>query len=93
MKQTRRVALVYNDIDYLHRFKGGLLRSLVDAGYEVFAICPRGKSVDVIQRTGATFIDWPLSRSSFNPITELKSVIALFCVSYKLHFFKWNLTS
>ena len=54
------IALTYNDDFYLHRFKGGLLKALSEAGHSVYAIAPAGESVEVIENLGATFVDLPL---------------------------------
>lgn len=77
MAEPRTIAIVYNDDFYLHRFKGGLLRALSEAGHTVFAIAPAGESVEAIESTGATFIDWPLVRRGANPLRELRSLITL----------------
>ena len=77
MAEPRTIAIVYNDDFYLHRFKGGLLRALSEAGHTVYAIAPAGESVEAIEDSGATFIDWPLVRRSSSPLRELRSLMAL----------------
>ena len=77
MAEPRTIAIVYNDDFYLHRFKSGLLKTLSEAGHTVYAIAPAGDSVEAIEDSGATFIDWPLVRRGANPIRELRSLLAL----------------
>ncbi len=77
MASPHTIALIYNDDFYLHRFKGGLLRALSAAGHRVYAIAPAGRSVRSIEEEGATFIHWPLARRGANPVTELRSLLAL----------------
>ena len=77
MAEPRTIALTYNNDFYLHRFKGGLLKALSEAGHTVYAIAPTGDSVEAIESTGATFIDWPLVRKGANPLRELQSLMAL----------------
>jgi glycosyltransferase involved in cell wall biosynthesis len=77
MAEPRTIAIVYNDDFYLHRFKGGLLKALSEAGHTVYAIAPVGESVEAIEELGATFIDWPLVRRGASPPRELQSLLAL----------------
>ena len=77
MAELRTIAIVYNDDFYLHRFKGGLLKTLSEAGHTVYAIAPAGESVEAIEKLGATFIDWPLVRRGASPLRELQSLLAL----------------
>ncbi len=77
MAEPRTIAIVYNDDFYLHRFKGGLLKALSEAGHSVYAIAPAGESVEVIENLGATFVDWPLVRRGASPTQELQSLLAL----------------
>ena len=77
MRKTNTIAIVYNNDFYLHRFKGRLLKSLVDRGNRVYAIAPAGDSVKAIESTGAIFINWSLRRKGSGPIGELRSILAL----------------
>jgi UDP:flavonoid glycosyltransferase YjiC (YdhE family) len=77
MTEPRTIAIVYNDDFYLHRFKGGVLKALSEAGHTVYAIAPAGESVEAIEDLGATFIDWPLVRRGASPPRELQSLLAL----------------
>ena len=80
MIEPRTIALTYNDDYYLHRFKGGLLRALSEAGHKVYAIAPAGDSVEAIESEGAKFIDWQLSRRGVSPPGELRSLTALHAI-------------
>ena len=77
------IAIVYNDDGYLHRFKGGLLRTLRSMALNVLAIAPAGPAVSAIERDGVTFVHWPMSRGSKNPIAELRSIVALWRIYRK----------
>jgi len=72
------VALVYNTDFYLHRFRGSLIRALVDEGMSVHCIAPLGDYALELERMGAHFHAWNLSRRRVNPTGELASLLSLF---------------
>ena len=53
------------------------VRLLKKNGYDVFAIAPSGAWNKQIEASGAKYIEWQLSRSGRNPISEIRSVFKL----------------
>tara|TARA_A100001037_G_C15152113_1_gene640072 strand:+ start:1571 stop:2692 length:1122 start_codon:yes stop_codon:yes gene_type:complete len=50
---------------------------LKENGYKVYAVVASGSWNDQIEAGGAKFIEWKLSRSGRNPITEFRSILGL----------------
>ncbi len=53
------------------------IRLLRENGYKVYALVASGAWNDKIEASGAEFVEWKLSRSGRNPLSELGSVIGL----------------
>ena len=77
MTSTPTVAIVNNDDRYLYRFRGSLLRALKTRGWKVLAVAPAGRAVPAIEQEDVSFVHWPLSRRSVNPLLEVWSLFKL----------------
>ncbi len=77
------VAMVHNDDWFLYRFRSPLLRKLKSRGCTVFAVAPAGRAVSAFEQEEIGFIDWPLSRGSLNPFTEILRVLTLWRIYRK----------
>ena len=53
------------------------VRLLKEAGYDVFAVVAGGAWNNRIEAGGAKFVEWKLSRSGRNPVSELGSILRL----------------
>jgi len=53
------------------------IKLLREHGYIVYAVTTKGHWSKQIESAGATLMEWELSRSGRNPITELKSILGL----------------
>jgi N,N'-diacetylbacillosaminyl-diphospho-undecaprenol alpha-1,3-N-acetylgalactosaminyltransferase len=71
------VALIYNTDHYMYRFRGPLIRTMVDKGISVHCIAPRGDHAPELERLGARFHHWQLSRRGIGPFGELASLLSL----------------
>lgn len=71
------VALIYNSDFYMYRFRGPLIRALVEKGMSVHCIAPRGDHAPELKRLGARFHHWQLSRRGTGPFGELASLLSL----------------
>lgn len=60
------------------------VRLLKENGYEVFAIAPSGAWNKQIEAGGAKYVDWQLSRSGRNPISEIRSIFTLIQILRKI---------
>ena len=67
-----RVALYANTDWYLYNFRAPLIRQLVSHGCEVVLICPPGKYSERFSEFGVDWIPLALSRTSYNPVTEIR---------------------
>ncbi len=83
----RRVLIVGALPESLINFRGELIRSLNRTGYEVFALAAQADSATVagIAALGATYVPYPVSRNSMNPIADLWTVISLIRVIWRLN--------
>ena len=53
------------------------IQLLRENGYEVFAVVSSGEWNDRIEAGGAKFVEWKLSRSGRNPLSEIGSILGL----------------
>lgn len=62
----------------LVNFRGPLLASMVGRGHEVIAVGPEGddKYADEIESLGARYVTVPLQRAGFNPLADVKTLLA-----------------
>lgn len=71
MANHKKIGIVLNTAWNIHNFRLGLLRALIQAGYEVVAIAPKDAFVSSIQETGAQFVPLQqLSRKGVNPFKD-----------------------
>ena len=73
----QRVAFVCNHCHTLALFRGGIIRMLVVAGYEVHAIAPYDESAAQLLALGADLHELPLSRHGYNPLDEWRTIRTL----------------
>ena len=66
-----------NQNEIFFRLRMPWVRLLIENGYEVFAIVPNGTWTQQIEANGAKCIEWKLSRSGRNPISEISSMLRL----------------
>ena len=71
------IALIANQNEILYRLRMPWIRKLREEGYKVYAVAPSGKWSQLITNGGAEFIEWKLSRSGLNPISEFRSILDL----------------
>ena len=82
----RRVVVVGSYAESLVKFRGPLLRSLVDRGHSVVACAPAiPTSVrTALQELGVDCRDIPLARTGLNPLRDLRTLWALVAVFRKV---------
>ena len=73
----RKIIFVSNTDFSLYNFRLPLMKALVSAGARVWAVAPKGKYTEKIQREGIEFCDWRLTRGSLNPVLGLRAVFSL----------------
>ena len=81
-----KVVLFGNRAESIINFRGPILRAMVEAGHEVYAITPPFKSgsPDELLKMGVVHFSIPLHRSSLNPLHNLRTLFALFRLLLRL---------
>jgi len=54
----------------LYLFRTPIMEALIEAGYEVFAICPKGDKNKALEEIGCKVINYEISRQGLNPLKE-----------------------
>ncbi len=62
----------------LYLFRLPIMRELLKKGYEVYAIAPSGIYLDMMAKEGIKTIPYSISRSSLNPLNELKAIYNIY---------------
>ncbi len=73
-----RIAVISNTAWYLHNFRTNLMSSLKLEGHDVIAVSPKDEFAMTIEKSGIKHVEWCLSGSSVNPITEIRAIWQLF---------------
>jgi glycosyltransferase involved in cell wall biosynthesis len=71
------IALVVNQNEIFYRLRMPWIRLLRENGYKVYAVVASGAWNEKIEEGGAEFVEWKLSRSGRNPLSEFGSVLGL----------------
>jgi glycosyltransferase involved in cell wall biosynthesis len=89
--QMKRIIIISNYSSTLINFRGHLLKTLVNKGYEVMAIAPHDEHADTVsnqlKKIGVLFKNYSLSRGSLNFLREYNSYCAIRDIikNYKPH--------
>jgi len=76
-KTPTSIALVVNQNEIFYRLRMPWIKVLKEHGYTVYAVTTNGHWSNKIESSGATLVEWKLSRSGRNPIAELRSILGL----------------
>lgn len=60
-----------------YNFRGDLIMSIIDKGYEVVVTGPNKIDVDKIEALGARFVEIPINKNGTNPLADMKYMFAL----------------
>lgn len=84
--ETVRIALIGNQAFSLLNFRGPLIRDLVDAGVEVYALAPDYDQDlrTLVRALGAVPVDFSLSRTGMNPLRDGLDMVRLALVLRRL---------
>lgn len=74
-----KILFLSNDLAYLYRFRGALMRGFVERGYQVVAVAPpqNGPYRVRIEELGASFHPWNVQGAGRNPFAEMAAIIDL----------------
>lgn len=70
MKSRRKVVLVSNTAWSIANFRGGLIRALCAAGYEVVTVAPPDEHVPRIEALGVLFVPLAMDNKGANPVRD-----------------------
>lgn len=80
-----KIALILNDNFSMYHFRGGLIKTLVQNGFEVFTIVPPGKFTEKLSDLGAKVIQVHMKRF-FSPFHDFHLILQLYRI-FKKHQF------
>lgn len=66
-----RIVIALNLAWNLLNFRAGLIRALVQAGYEVIAVAPRDAYADRLPELGCRYVEMPMDNQGTNPVNDL----------------------
>lgn len=66
-----KIVITVNSAWNLVNFRAGLIRALVDAGHQVYALAPADPYVKRVRALGCQFIDLPMNNRGKNPIEDI----------------------
>ncbi|HBU9999678.1 TPA: glycosyltransferase family 1 protein, partial [Enterococcus faecium] len=69
---NKKILIMANNDDGLYRFRGMLIKNLVDQGNEVIVSLPKGKNISKLIELGCQIIETPIDRRGINPKTDFK---------------------
>ncbi len=72
-----RVVILYNTSWYVYLLRRNLITTLQEAGCEVFVMAPRDNYTERILQLGVRHISIPLEPGSTNPVTEIRTFLAI----------------
>ena len=73
----KKILIVLNTAWNLVNFRAGLIRALVDAGYEVVAVAPPDEYVPLVTQLGCRYVSFPMDSQGTHPGRDLLLLIRL----------------
>ncbi len=61
----------------VYNFRGDLIKTIINKGYEVVVTGPNKIDVDKIEALGARFVEVPINKNGINPLADMKYMLAL----------------
>jgi N,N'-diacetylbacillosaminyl-diphospho-undecaprenol alpha-1,3-N-acetylgalactosaminyltransferase len=58
----------------LYKFRLPIMLSLIERGYKVYAICPKGDMNKLLESHGVAIVNYEINRQSLNPFVERKAI-------------------
>lgn len=73
LKDKKIAFLSHLDLN-LFLFRLPIMQALVQKGYTVYAICPRGEKFDEFEKHGIKALEYKIKRQSLNPFKEISTI-------------------
>lgn len=77
MTEQKSILIIAGLGSSLVRFRGDLINTWLNAGYEVVAAAPEEEAREMVENLGVKYITIPLGRTGMNPVQDLKLLMAL----------------
>jgi len=68
---NRTIVISRNTAWSLYNFHSGLIRAMIDEGYDVVAVAPRDAYAERLQSCGCSFIELPMDNHGTNPARDM----------------------
>lgn len=68
----KKILILANNAGGLYRFRGMIMKTLEEQGYDVFASIPYDDSIPDIQKMGVRIIETSIDRRGINPVKDVK---------------------
>jgi len=78
--RRRKILIALNTAWNLYNFRAGLIRSLVEAGYDVVAVAPPDEYAHRLLELGCRFVPFPMDNMGTNPARDLLLALRFFCL-------------
>lgn len=73
-----KIVLVSNTTWYLVNFRSGLIKALVNSGFDVYAVSPPDSYIAKLEQMGATYIPINIDNKGLNPFRDISTFISFF---------------
>src|SRR5213078_1749744 len=74
-KMKQKIVISINTAWNIYNFRSGLVKALIEHGYEVIAIAPSDDYVPRLQALGCKFVPLPMDSNGTNPVRDLLLLI------------------
>lgn len=78
MNKQKKFLLISPKNRTVYNFRGDLLKSVIEQGYEVIVTGPNQDSIDEIRALGVRFVEIPVNKNGLNPVADLRYMRSLF---------------
>lgn len=73
-KTSMKIAFLSHLDLNLYLFRLPIMKALVEKGYTVYAICPKGDKFDAFEKYGIKALEYKIERKSLNPFKEIATI-------------------
>ena len=80
-----KIALILTDSYSAWHFRRGLIKSLIEAGHQIYVLTPPGSHTGHLERLGAMYIPIEVKRF-WDPIGDIGFVVKLYKICREQHF-------
>jgi len=77
ISRSLRVAYLSHLDMNLFLFRSRLIKTMLNSGCKVYAFSPKGKYSNLIEKAGATFIEYSIDRRSYNPFNAIFTILEI----------------